>query len=50
MITIKALNEARVRLHNTVHVTPVLTSRTLDEQTGASVYIKSEHLQKNRFL
>ncbi|MBM7631414.1 threonine ammonia-lyase [Geomicrobium sediminis] len=46
MITIKALNEARVRLHNTVHVTPVLTSRTLDEQTGASVYIKSEHLQK----
>ncbi|GAK05048.1 threonine dehydratase, catabolic [Geomicrobium sp. JCM 19037] len=46
MITVKELNEARVRLHNTVHVTPVLTSNTLNKQANASVYIKSEHLQK----
>lgn len=46
MITIQMINEARKRLHNNVQLTPVLTSETLNKQTGASVFIKAEHLQK----
>ncbi|WP_353625761.1 hypothetical protein [Bacillus sp. JCM 19041] len=46
MLTLHIFNEARERLYNKVHFTPLLTSSTLNEQTGASVFIKAEHLQK----
>lgn len=33
-------------LHGNAHRTPVLTSRTLDAQTGCRVYLKAENLQR----
>jgi len=41
----KVLN-ARQRLRGKAHVTPVMTSRTLDRVTGARVYLKCENLQR----
>ncbi|MDB6169826.1 MAG: pyridoxal-5-phosphate-dependent protein subunit beta [Verrucomicrobia bacterium] len=41
-----AIREAHARIKNYIHRTPVLTSRTLNELTGASVYLKAENLQK----
>ncbi|WP_078394357.1 threonine ammonia-lyase [Shouchella patagoniensis] len=46
MLTLQKFNEARERLYNKVHYTPLLTSITLNEQVGASVFVKAEHLQK----
>nr|WP_246407397.1 threonine/serine dehydratase [Geomicrobium halophilum] len=40
------MNEARIRLQNKLHVTPMLSSKTLDYDTNANIFIKSEHLQK----
>lgn len=37
---------ARSRIAPHVHRTPVLTSRTLDERTGARLFFKAEHLQR----
>lgn len=37
---------ARARLDGVVHRTPVLTSRTVDEQVQASVFFKCENLQR----
>ena len=37
---------AHDRLHNIAHRTPVITSRTLDERTGAQVYLKCENFQR----
>ncbi len=37
---------AAVRLRGQAHRTPVLTSRRLDELTGASLFFKAEHLQR----
>jgi threonine dehydratase len=37
---------AAERLKGHAHRTPVLTSRTVDERTGASVYFKCENLQR----
>jgi threo-3-hydroxy-L-aspartate ammonia-lyase len=37
---------ARARLTGIVHHTPVMTSRTLDERVGVSVYLKCENLQR----
>jgi threonine dehydratase len=37
---------AAERLRAVVHRTPVVTSRTLDERTGASVFLKCENLQR----
>lgn len=34
------------RLAGVAHRTPVLTSRTLDERTGATVFLKAENLQR----
>ena len=34
------------RLQGVAHITPVLTSRTLDAETGAQVFIKCENLQR----
>jgi threonine dehydratase len=40
------LAAARGRLAGVAHVTPVLTSRQLDEACGASVFLKCENLQR----
>ena len=40
------LAAARRRLEGVAHVTPVLTSRQLDEACGASVFLKCENLQR----
>jgi len=37
---------ARGRLEGVAHRTPVMTSRTLDEATGARVFLKCENLQR----
>jgi threonine dehydratase len=37
---------AAERLSGVAHRTPVLTSRTLDERTGATVFLKAENLQR----
>lgn len=37
---------AAERLHGQAHRTPVLTSRTLDERTGARVFLKAENFQR----
>ncbi|WP_455826439.1 threo-3-hydroxy-L-aspartate ammonia-lyase [Pseudomonas graminis] len=37
---------AAQRLEGVAHLTPVLTSRTLDAETGAEVFIKCENLQR----
>lgn len=37
---------AALRIHRSVHQTPVFTSRTLDEMTGAEVFLKNEAMQK----
>lgn len=40
------IEEARERIAGKVSVTPVLTSSTLDEQSGARLYFKCENFQK----
>ncbi|MDG2112556.1 MAG: pyridoxal-phosphate dependent enzyme, partial [Actinomycetota bacterium] len=45
MLSSDALGEATARLAGVAHRTPVLTSRLLDEQLGAQVFMKAEHLQ-----
>lgn len=40
------IQAAAVRLKGIAHHTPVMTSRTLDEQVGAQVYLKCENLQR----
>jgi len=37
---------AHRRLHGVAHVTPVLRSRTADQQVGAELFFKSENLQR----
>jgi len=44
--TIDDVRAAAKRLDGVVHRTPVLTSRTLDERTGARVALKAENLQR----
>jgi threonine dehydratase len=46
MIGVGDVVAAADRLHGVVHRTPVLTSRTLDEQVGASVLLKAECFQR----
>jgi threo-3-hydroxy-L-aspartate ammonia-lyase len=46
MIGIDDVRAAADRLAGVAHRTPVLTSRTLDERTGASVFLKAECLQR----
>ena len=41
-----SVTAAARRLHGQAHVTPVLTSRTLDAQVGAEVFLKCENLQR----
>lgn len=46
MISIDDVRVAASRLAGVAHRTPVLTSRTLDRRTGATVLLKAEHLQR----
>lgn len=43
---IVAIRSARARIAGHAHVTPVLTSRTLDEIAGARLFLKCENLQR----
>ena len=45
-LTLDHVKDAARRLGGRVHRTPVLTSRSLDEATGHSVFLKCENLQK----
>lgn len=45
-LTFPLIEEARGRIAGKVSVTPVLTSSTLDEQSGAKLYFKCENFQK----
>lgn len=46
MITLDDVVAAAGRLEGVAHHTPVLHSRTLDEQTGAAVFLKAENFQR----
>lgn len=43
---LEAVRAAAKRLHGVAHRTPVMTSRTLDELTGAQVFLKCENFQR----
>ena len=45
-LTWPLIEEARERIAGKVNVTPVLTSRTLDELTGSRLFFKCENFQK----
>ena len=45
-VTLEDVRAAADRLHGIAHCTPVLTSRTLDERTGARVFLKCENFQR----
>ena len=44
--TLHDIREAAQRIKPYIHRTPVLTNESLDQQTGAQVYLKCENLQK----
>jgi len=46
VIALEDVQAAARRLDGVAHRTPVLTSRALDEATGASVFLKAENLQR----
>jgi threonine dehydratase len=46
MISLDDVHAAARRLHGVAHRTPVITSRTLDDHTGAQVFVKAENLQR----
>ena len=45
-VTFADVQAAAERLAGVAHRTPVLTSRTLDRRTGATVFLKAENLQR----
>ncbi len=45
-VTLDDVLLARERIHRSVHRTPVLTSRTLDERCGCRVFLKAEVFQR----
>lgn len=45
-VTWKDVQQASMRIEDEAHRTPVLTSTTLNQQTGAQVYLKAENLQR----
>ena len=45
-ISLDDIDRAAGRLLGIAHRTPVLTSKTLDERVGASVFIKAENYQR----
>ncbi|WP_198668754.1 pyridoxal-phosphate dependent enzyme [Homoserinimonas sp. OAct 916] len=46
MLDFEMIEKAARQLHGVAHRTPVLTSRTLDELSGATVYLKAENFQR----
>ena len=46
MITFDDILRARERIRNVAHRTPVVSSRTFDEQAGCKVFFKCENLQR----
>lgn len=46
MISLDDVHAAARRIAGAAHRTPVLTSRALDEATGATVFLKAENLQR----
>ena len=46
MISLDDVQAAARRIEGVAHRTPVLTSRALDEATGAQVFLKAENLQR----
>lgn len=44
--TVDDVRDAAERLRGVANATPVLTSRTLDERTGATVFLKAESFQR----
>lgn len=44
--TVSDVTEARIRIRPHVHHTPVMTCRTLDAMTGATLFFKPENMQK----
>lgn len=47
MITLDDVKAAAERLDGVAHRTPVLTSRTLDDRLGASIFLKAECFQRS---
>lgn len=45
-VTLDAIREARARIADRVHRTPMLSSQTLASMLGARVFLKAENLQK----
>ena len=46
VVSYEDVADAARRLDGIAHRTPVLSSRTLDEQLGARVFLKAENLQR----
>ncbi|HRC77155.1 MAG TPA: pyridoxal-phosphate dependent enzyme, partial [Kouleothrix sp.] len=46
LVTFSDVQAARARLSGAAHVTPVVTSRTLDALAGRQVFLKCENLQR----
>src|SRR5258708_30289569 len=46
MLDLDRIRAAARRLDGVAHRTPVVTSRTLDARTGATVFLKAENLQR----
>ena len=46
MVSFEDVQQAAGRLKGIAHLTPVATSRTLDERLGARLYLKCENLQR----
>lgn len=45
-VSFQDIEDAAARLRGVAHRTPVITSTTLDERVGASVFLKAENLQR----
>jgi threonine dehydratase len=45
-LTLAAIRAAHERIRERIHRTPVLTSATLDEQSGGALFFKCENMQK----
>nr|WP_316047336.1 hypothetical protein [Planococcus glaciei] len=50
MVNLDEVKAAKQQISDLIHRTPVLTSGLLNERTGNEIYLKAEHLQKNRLV
>src|SRR3954447_17772491 len=46
LVSFDDIRAARERLRGVAHITPVVTSRTLDARSGGAVFLKCENLQR----